>query len=593
VPVAGPTASGARLYVWDEKDYLCGSVLRARARSRSTSCGGGAPEGLRSPMIHVNTHGSGRNDVWAAVSPEVAAVDVVFASGRRLHATTTAGERYRGRHAGSVRFFLIDGRWPRTDYPLYLRLLAADGSLLAAAEADSSFPDGPRHQTVVARGRLGEATWTLRAFTEPRLGSLPGAEERLVRARCLSFRARGRGPFPQGGGSECDLPDYPQLPLLGLDRTCGPIGIQAFGLLRPGARIVAELGDGSRVRPRTFSLPRRFGGMRAFALPLPPTVALRKLIRIEEGHREVELGGVGPGVADCPDTLSSYGFYFAFSFELPKPVPEPALELRDEGVLLCATLGRPDPERYDCGRPPLDPDDSWVLSQATPQGTAVAGVVPAGVAAAEVGFADGGVQVVPTAPHGTYTGRYRDYVRVFSLSVPGEHQIGTVRLHGGDGKRLATVDTYRPPEFERKPRTVLRSASGWQIVAGRVRYFGERRTYRFSCLELVRGKPSDNPNACLPGTIKSAQVSCGPKRTVVYGQVAAATRRVELQTTAGTFPARMESLRRVGLSGRVFLAELPPHAGLRRVLIHRERVRRIYTQLPPPARQCGYSESLD
>jgi hypothetical protein len=241
-----------------------------------------------------------------------------------------------------------------------------------------------------------------------------------------------------------------------------------------------------------------------------------------------------------------------------------------------------------------------VLTQATPQGTTVAGIVPPGVAAAEVVFTDGSVQVVPTAPDGAYTGRYRDYVRVFSLSVPGEHPIRRVRLKAVDGKRLATAETYHPPEFEREPKTVLRSPSGWRVAAGSVRYSLGERTRVFDCLQLVRGKPSDDPNAwpsddpnaCIPGPIKGARVTCDPRRTVVYGHVAAATRRIELETTAGTFRARVASLRRVGLSGRVFLAELPPDAGLRRVLIHGKRVRRLYTQLPPPARQCGYGESL-
>ncbi len=38
--VAGPTSSGVRLYVWEERGDLCGSASRPRARFRGTSCGG-------------------------------------------------------------------------------------------------------------------------------------------------------------------------------------------------------------------------------------------------------------------------------------------------------------------------------------------------------------------------------------------------------------------------------------------------------------------------------------------------------------------------------------------------------------------------
>ena len=87
-----------------------------------------------------------------------------------------------------------------------------------------------------------------------------------------------------------------------------------------------------RVRVPLHSLPPRFGGRRAFALMLEPEVALRELVALEGGRRDVQVGGLGPGVFDCPE--SSSGYLFGFSLSLPPFGPgPPALQLRDEGVL--------------------------------------------------------------------------------------------------------------------------------------------------------------------------------------------------------------------------------------------------------------------
>jgi hypothetical protein len=69
-------------------------------------------------------------------------------------------------------------------------------------------------------------------------------------------------------------------------------------------------------------------------------------------------------------------------------------------------------------------------------------------------------------------------------------------------------------------------------------------------------------------------------------------RRVEVRTTRGTFFTGTTSLRRAGIRGRAFLAELPASSGLRWVVIRGKRTRRVYAQLPPAQRQCGYSESI-
>jgi hypothetical protein len=91
--VAGPTSSGVRLYVWDERGDLCGSATRAHARFRGSACAGAWPRSLREPMISA----VGNRFVWGFVAPQVASVEIVTTRGRHVGAPTTAGAQYRGK----------------------------------------------------------------------------------------------------------------------------------------------------------------------------------------------------------------------------------------------------------------------------------------------------------------------------------------------------------------------------------------------------------------------------------------------------------------------------------------------------------------
>jgi hypothetical protein len=330
--------------------------------------------------------------------------------------------------------------------------------------------------------------------------------------------------------------------------------------------------------------------MRAFVLVLAPDVALRSLATTEDGRREVQVRGIGPGIADCPNT--STGWYLGFDLEMPRFGAEPpALKLRDDGVLLCATLALPDPEGRDCGPPPLDAESSRLLSHVTPESTTIAGVVTRDVGSVEVVFAGGETQLVPTTEE-TYAGRYRGLIRSFSLTVPGERDPRAARLIGVDGRRQASIRLSSWPEFVRAPRTVLRGPGGWRLAAGIVSG-GGLAGRRLGCLQLTRGAPSDDVLSCdTLGASKQVRVTCRPKRTLVFGQVAPGVRRMEVRTTRGAVTARIVSLRRLGISARAFLAELPAAAALGGLEVHADRVRRPRLNLPPASRQCGYGESF-
>jgi hypothetical protein len=583
VLVAGPI-SGARLYVWDERSGLCGALVQKG--SESGSCGAGDPE-LSHPMISFDQGGRGSPSfIWGFVPPEVVSVELVSADGRRIPARTTAGSPYHGKHAGEVRFFLQEARLRRGDAPLYVRLLDADGALLAAVDTAFLGDGDHRGAAQVARGRLAAARWALRAFAARQLAPLPGDEERVVTRHCVALEVRrsGSGWDPlQTGSYACDDPDYLRPVDMDVSRSCGPAGIQISGLADAGVRLRAVLGDGSRRRVALHSLPPRFAGRRAFALVLAPTVALRQLVAIEDGRREVEVDGIAPGVFDCPG--SSTGYLFAFGSEPAFGPGPPALQLRDDGVLLCATLGMPDPERGDCGRPPLDAESSWVLTHETDDATLVAGVVPPEVGSAAVVLGNGQSQAVPTAPPGGYSGRYRDLIRTFSLSIPGRQEVRRVVLFGLDGKRLFATRLFTPPTFEIEPALLKRTPSGWRLGVGQVRFAGRH----VPCVQLARGDFSLEPLACAFGRSRMVRAACSPKRTLLFGWLPG-VRSVEVTTTRRRFSQRGLSARRLGIRRLAFVVELGPNEALRSLRFPGRKPQRF--RIPPAAQQCGYEEEV-
>jgi hypothetical protein len=317
---------------------------------------------------------------------------------------------------------------------------------------------------------------------------------------------------------------------------------------------------------------------------LEPEVALRELVALQGGRRDVQVGGLGPGVFDCPD--SSSGYLFGLSLSLPPFGPgPPALQLRDEGVLLCATLGLPDPERRDCGRPPLDAEGSWILTHTDDSATAVAGVVSPDVGSVTLLLADGQRQTVPTAIDGGYTGRYRGLIRTFSISIPGRHELRRVVLYGLDGTRLYSTRGYTPPEFEVEPKLLRRTRSGWRLGAGLVEFSGRR----LACAQLVRGDFELEPFACTFGDSRVLRVTCTPRRTLLYGWMPRAG-AVEVVTTKRRFSRKGISARELGIARSAFVVELGANEALRSLAFPGRKPLRF--RAPAAARQCGYAEDV-
>jgi hypothetical protein len=598
VVVAGPTESGARLFIYDRGGFLCGAPRRPRPRAQSEGCGRASGR-LRDPDIFVHPERGRPLLVWGVVAPGVASLEIVFAGGDRLAATTTDGPAYLGRHAGRVRFFLVEA--PRSgDRVLYVRLLDSTGALLAAV--DPSHGSGvPGRSVDVGRGRTVGATklsvpphlpWSLRALTRRVLIPLPGDEERVVTRSCvlLAPAVRTRRQYLLERVEVCDDPDFPDRLDYTARRSCDPTGLQVLGLVPPRVgRVVAVLGDGSRQRLPLRRLPARMGRRRAFALALARDVALRALLAWEGGRRRPLIAGIGPGLADCPGVSRDYEL--GLGLAPPRFGAEPpALKIRDDGNLLCATLGLPDPDGRDCFRPPLDVLESRVMLHPIDAGTLIAGVVPAYVASVELFLRRTGPQLVPTTVEGPYAGRYAGQVRVFSATVPGRDEPIRVTLNGIDGKPLVSLPIAASPSFTSFPRTVLRARSGWRLGAGVVR--GGPGGQRFACLQLARGSFSREPLGCALGFSRIVNVTCRPRGMLIYGLLPPGVRGLEVVTSRGRFRARTAPLGRLGFSARAFLVELPGRVAPRSIVTPGLTTRRQRLRLPTATSQCGYQEDV-
>jgi hypothetical protein len=224
----------------------------------------------------------------------------------------------------------------------------------------------------------------------------------------------------------------------------------------------------------------------------------------------------------------------------------------------------------------------------TDAATVVAGIVPPEVGSAEVVLEGGQRQTVPTAADPVYSGRYRDLIRTFSVSIPGGRQPQRVILYSLDGQRLASVRVYASPTFEVPPTLVKRTRSGWRLGAGLIRFGSPAR--RFACAELVRGDFKPEPYDCLFGAVRQLRVACNPRATLLYGWLPRDARRVDVVTSRRQLSRTGLSARRLGIHRSAFLVELGPGEALRAVTFPGHRTERF--RLPPATRQCGYAEDV-
>jgi hypothetical protein len=588
--VAGPLPNGLVLTAFDRGARLC-LQLRAPDTPEPADCLDALPDAPRHVRLHSVSETPGA-DWYAAVTPDVAAVELRFADGERVAAPTSPGVAYRGRFAGRVRFVVLASR--SDEQPYLTRLLGADGHVVAAV--GNPFAPAPilERPVTFASGRADGARWRAQAFVDAELRATPLEPDRLERVACVGIGPFRRGPVGPSGlrGEACaDEGPLSGTAVVGFDSSCRPAGAPITGFVAPRvARLTAVLGDGRRRSIAVHTLPAAFGAggpaPRAFAFVADRDAAVRRLEALDATGRRVATFAIGlaPARLSCggPTNAAVFrillGGFATHGSELAPPPGPPRLLVADDGVRLCFSLGRFGPDGADCGLPPLDVFESRILRQTTPAGTLVAGVLPAEVAGVRVRLSGGATIVVPTTPTVPgYTGRYAGAVRFFTLALARPRRAVGIDLLSGAGRRIAALPG---PDVD-APRavTVLRALG---VRIGATAFAG------VPCIAVGNAR-------CGPplGGVLDVTATCAPRRLVVTALLDARTTGLEVGLRDGrTIRARVVRLPAATGRRRLAVAVLPATAAPVRLVVRRGRSRRPASRpltLPPAADQCGYA----
>ena len=280
------------------------------------------------------------------------------------------------------------------------RLAAAFLAAIVAASlafAPSAIAGEPGGDGVVEKlDSTGARAWqhwrrrlVLARLPAARSAPLPGNEERILDVTCAEVLS------PQsviGGGrwkrtETCIHPDDTRARyIFAFDQDCSTIS--GVALVAPEVRaLIAVLGDGRVRRLRLRRLPAGYGDWRAAALVLGRSTALRRLVAVTRGgDQRVLLGSIGPGAIRWCGGVS---FTIFMDDEPATPHGPATLTVYDEGVRLCATLGRRTRQPGECRHVPIDAKRSWILTRRAGGAEHVAGIVSADVAKAAVELVGG------------------------------------------------------------------------------------------------------------------------------------------------------------------------------------------------------------
>jgi len=593
--VAGPTASGARLVAFDDKRRLCAD-LRIPGVGRSLLADCDRPSGrLREPFLgsaSVAEADTTRRFEFGFVAPEVASVELVYRSGKRVTAPAEAGERYKGRFAGKGRFFIAEVRGRGFRSPVYLRLLGEAGELLAVVEGEGAFlPRGAGPTVRLASGRVGTARWRLTAQTQRQFAPVPGDEERFETLTCTELGGSGSPTSAQTCVGESETPTALSI---GRGQGCSPFGAAVTGIVsKETRRVEAVLGDGSRRRLALFSFPPRFKtDRRAFSLALETGVAARRLLVYgPKGPPRSQTLELAPGSIRCG--LGGAFLAFAFADDPPRPRPDsdgPDFLVRDRGALLCLAIDAFDPEGRDCDRPPLRSFASHFVAQAGPRGTLVGGVVPQEVTAVQFELDGGERRRIEATTEGPYEGRYRGLVRFVTLPLTGRRKAYSARLLDDLGRVIEEVPGPDSRPLDAPYRTIARIGHLRLGVAVGRPY---SRGTRVPCLELTAAAYTRDSAFCgaFPDIV-DVRAFCSSRRIVLSGLVGAGVRSVSLRTSRGLIRGRIIPLPAAfRIKRSVLLVTVPADEAPREIIrTDRRRTVRQPLKLPPAARQCGYED---
>jgi hypothetical protein len=566
------------LDVRDRGGTLC-LDLRRESSSGSGSAGtcGSAPwRPLRSMLATVGTRDGAA--AGGAVPAEITRGEVELADGRRVTFDTVAGERYTGRHAGLLRFFLVvlpvvTPRDRDADGVLAVRFFDAAGTLRGIAGAR---PLGPviSPRVTLLRQRVPGHTVTVSAQTRRTLAPTPLALERFEERTCLMVRA--------GGGESSSGRDSGGQPVLDLQTEpgCGRVRSTLYGFTADDvAAVRLTLGSGRTKLVRTRTVRGALGReYRVLATVVPRGEAVRSARAVGRAGR-LDLG-LPPGGLAC--VRGSGGGWVAYA---PLPVTGPALPGADAQVVaergghrllagdgpedrLCLGLDRLKAEQGDCRLPPVTADDLYYADGA--DGLAWA-VLPAEVARVRL---PGGREVSPIA--GGYTGRYTGTVRFLLARVADGKRVTLLDAGGGVIRRLPVLASEVVGPDDRPRRAA--GGRGWRLTAS-----GRGPV---TCLGVaLRGEKPGCETISFGQDGAVAAVGCSPRLAVLYGPLARRTRTVRVTLAGGhTLRPRIVRIPR-SPNRRAFAIALPRGA---RVTALRFDRRRTPFPVLPASRQCGY-----
>lgn len=589
----------------DEKGRLC--VSSADGGSFSESC---APTGAG--VATFGSDGSQGQYVGAAVTAAATSVEVRRAGVLLASGATVAGEEYRGKRAGSVRFALV--RLPPRAKLDGLRVRALDAAGTAVevlAPGESALITDRR---VLLSGRSGRTRWAVRGERSSELASSVANLDHEAVSRCVRVTAAGgRG---SGSSSSC-AGDAPLDAAFEDLFSGGAEGAGTTDRCRPRFRLVhgvadanvtgvsALLGNGRRIAARTA--PFADAGKLVYALVVPAGAAVRSL-RVERSGQKAHVVAFsvpplavtcasGEGAfSDLAGTSSLFTGISDLIAALPAVTPvgpvttlpgPPSVRVADgPGESLCIALATQPFNAFGCAvvAPGFENLTGAVDSYTRPRAFAL--VVPASVATVRIAAKGGMPRELPTVAGDGYAGRYAGRVRFAAASISSFREFYRQELLDAAGKVLySETDDTVDAAFTRPRVTASRRLAGapghpslWQTA---IRDSG--RTMR--CLALTTGGPPAKADRCESARTGAFSVIVGVPCTthrLTVAVTALAGSRVTADTGRGS---RVLTLRR-----GAGLLTLPASRGLRSLSVARRgrRTLRIPVHAPAGAKQCGW-----
>lgn len=535
---------GATLVAFDHGGTLCVG-LRGEAPA---SC-----QPLPRPLFDPDVEGTSVNATQLAygVTTTAAAqsVDLLEPGGRHTTAPLSRGA-YAGRFAGRVRFFLV----AVAAQPYRALLRDAQGRVVGAADLMPAPVIG--RPVTVRRGTLGGRRWRALLYQTTHLEPTPLDRGRTERLTCVRIAFGAQRSLGEG----CSGPDLDPASVSASPREhCDPDGLTLSGMAGSDVRRMdAVLGDGTRRPVALFALPARFSDRRrAYALVLPPGVAVRGLRIVGSGQVHTLRVGQAPGGATCaPRSSNSGSFIIGIGFDVSGPQANSTgpLVARDEGDLLCVGLGTA--TAGDCRVPPIDPLLPRVETRGSGARRALLAVVPPEVAALRLTLDRGAPITVATIDLPGYAGRYAGLVRAAAVPLLAGTRVYATDELAADGHVLQHVPGPDERPLPHAPAVLARLPGGVTVAASG------------SCVQVTADAPTRDRGDCRNIDFQPILVAapCAARRLVVIGRAG----RLRVRTDRGVVRARRK--------GRFAVAIVPRDAALRQPV-----------RLPPAARQCGYA----